>query len=210
MSPEETTFTVFFIVLTAIIGRELQKLSSTKNTILDRTILSTTNIRSFECDSSDDDSSSGGKNLISDFDKAMNITNNESQTSFENDSPRNRFLDPLYVSKLEEARTIAVAQLDLAFEILDVMKERTLTSSPVVYKCLIDACGRCGDTDRATELLKRMHSDGIVADGVVYSCLVTAFSTESTRRKAAGKTDLPGEFKFLTSPLRISSSFCSQ
>ena len=55
-----------------------------------------------------------------------------------------------------------------------------------------DACGRCGDIDRATKLLGRMHEDGIVADGVVYSSLVAAFSAESSMRKTSGKSDLPG------------------
>ncbi len=200
LSAEETTFTVFFVALTAVIGRELQKMSSKKNLIMDRTILSTTNFRitddSDHSSISDDNSSirSGGKDLLSTFDRVLNSSDDDTEVQVGDSSHRSRFRDSLNASKLEEARSIASAQLDLAFEMLDVMKERNLTASPVAYKCLIDACGRCGDTDRATDLLRRMHDDGIVADGVVYSCLVSAFSTEkSIWGKASGKSDLPGE-----------------
>ncbi len=93
---------------------------------------------------------------------------------------RVKFTDSISKSKVDEAKATAVAQLTLAFEILDIMKERELKAEPIVYKCLIDACGRVGETERATKLLKMMHDDGIVADGVVYSCLVSAFSVENT------------------------------
>ena len=196
MSPEETTFTVFFISLTAMIGRELQKKSSTKHSKMEKTILSTNNNDTTYGDgigSADNFStlSEGGKSLLSSFDKVINFSHDDPERLPEDSLYKNRFLDPLHVSKLEEAR--ARAQLDLAFEVLGVMKERNLSASPVAYKCLIDACGRCGDTDRATDLLKRMHSDGIVADGVVYSCLVAAFSAESAWKKTCGEVDIPGE-----------------
>jgi pentatricopeptide repeat protein len=76
---------------------------------------------------------------------------------------------------------------------LKMMRHRNLKGDPAAYQCLIDACGRCGDTQRATQLLGRMHEDGIVADGVVYSCLVSAFSTETAWRKVSGHVteDLP-------------------
>jgi pentatricopeptide repeat protein len=71
------------------------------------------------------------------------------------------------------------AQLGMAFEMLTMMKKRALQADPDAYQCLIDACGRVGDTKRATELLAKMHEDGIVADGTVYACLVSAFSAEN-------------------------------
>ncbi len=75
------------------------------------------------------------------------------------------------------------------------MKERGLRADPEAYQCLIDACGRCGDTNLATQLLSRMHEDGIVADGVVYSSLVSAFSAESAWKQVSGEAqeELPGE-----------------
>jgi len=106
-----------------------------------------------------------------------------------NEPPRKRFLNPLHMSNVLEAKETAKAQLGLAFEMLLMMKQRQLKADPYTYQCLIDACGRCGDTDRATTLLSRMHEDGIVADGVVYSCLVNAFSSENAWKKLMGNKD---------------------
>ena len=110
------------------------------------------------------------------------------------DAPRSRFYDALSVLEIEEARETARAQLGLAFEILGILRKRGLKADPESYQCLIDASGRCGDTERATKLLSWMHEDGIVADGVVYSCLVSAFSAENAWRKLTGKNEeeLPG------------------
>ena len=90
-----------------------------------------------------------------------------------------RFRDKLSDLQIEEAKAKGRAQLGLAFEMLTMMKKRALQADPEAYQCLIDACGRVGDTKRATELLAKMHEDGIVADGTVYACLVSAFSAES-------------------------------
>jgi pentatricopeptide repeat protein len=84
---------------------------------------------------------------------------------------------------LEEARATAKAQLDLAFEVLLMMRNRDLMPESFAYQCLIDACGRCGDTGRVCELLGMMHEDGVVADSVVYSCLVKAFSVDAGKKK---------------------------
>jgi len=102
---------------------------------------------------------------------------------------RSRFTNTLSTLEIEEAKVTAKAQLGLAFEMLDMLKKRSLKAEPEAYQYLIGACGRCGDTERATQLLARMHEDGIVADGVVYSWLVTAFSAESAWRKLSGKAD---------------------
>jgi pentatricopeptide repeat protein len=77
---------------------------------------------------------------------------------------------------------------------LNMMKKRALKADPEAYQCLIDACGRVGDTNRATDLLAKMHEDGIVADGTVYACLVSAFSAESASawKKGTKEEDLPG------------------
>jgi pentatricopeptide repeat protein len=108
---------------------------------------------------------------------------------------KSRFTDKLTVLEMEEAKATAKAQLGLAFDILQMMRERTLKADPSVYQSLIGACGRCGDTERATQLLGRMHEDGIVADGVVYACLVSAFSAENAYKKKLGlqpdKANLP-------------------
>ena len=127
--------------------------------------------------------------------KENNAVDSNKAGSDKVEEPRSRFYDALSVLEIEEARETARAQLGLAFEILGMLRKRNLQADPESYQCLIDASGRCGDTDRATKLLSWMHEDGIVADGVVYSCLVSAFSTENAWRKLAGKNDedLPGK-----------------
>jgi pentatricopeptide repeat protein len=104
--------------------------------------------------------------------------------------PKERFRDKLSHSQVEEAKTKGRAQLGLAFEMLTMMKKRALSADPEAYQCLIDACGRVGDTKRATELLSKMHEDGIVADGTVYACLVSAFSAENAW-KGKSEEELP-------------------
>ena len=107
--------------------------------------------------------------------------------------PKMRFKECLTTSQIEEAKATGRAQLGLAFEMLTMMKKRALKADPDAYQCLIDACGRVGDTKRATELLAKMHEDGIVADGTVYACLVSAFSAESAWKKGSKEDeDLPG------------------
>ena len=129
--------------------------------------------------------------------------------------PRSRFQDSLSALQIEEAKATGRAQLALAFEMLTMMKKRGLKADPEAYQCLIDACGRVGDTKRATDLLAKMHEDGIVADGVVYSCLVSAFSAESAWKKTSGEAeeDLPGKFVLLAKswlscfPIRSTDNF---
>jgi pentatricopeptide repeat protein len=107
--------------------------------------------------------------------------------------PRRRFTDSLSALQIEEAKATGRAQLGLAFEMLTMMKKRALRADPEAYQCLIDACGRVGDTKRATDLLAKMHEDGIVADGTVYACLVSAFSAETAWKKGTKEEDLPGK-----------------
>lgn len=107
--------------------------------------------------------------------------------------PRRRFRDSLSALQIEEAKATGRAQLGLAFEMLTMMKKRALKTDPEAYQSLIDACGRVGDTKRATELLGRMHEDGIVADGTVYACLVSAFSADTAWRNGTKEEDLPGK-----------------
>lgn len=109
----------------------------------------------------------------------------------EGSKPRERFRDKLSVLQIEEAKVTGRAQLGLAFEMLTMMKKRGIKADPETYQCLIDACGRVGDTKRATDLLAKMHEDGIVADGTVYACLVSAFSADSAWKDNTKEEDLP-------------------
>lgn len=128
---------------------------------------------------------------------APTIDSKKSEVSAES-KPKMRFKECLTTSQIEEAKATGRAQLGLAFEMLTMMKKRALKADPDAYQCLIDACGRVGDTKRATELLAKMHEDGIVADGTVYACLVSAFSAESAWKKGSKEDeDLPGEYSWL-------------
>lgn len=78
----------------------------------------------------------------------------------------------------EEAREIAAAQLDLAFETLTTMGLRGLSTDADAYLSLMEACGRCGDTQRALNLLELMKHDGFVADSEVLACFISAFARD--------------------------------
>lgn len=80
------------------------------------------------------------------------------------------------LAEFEETRDVAIAQLDLAFSVLSTMKMRDLATDPDAFKSLMEACGRCGDTDRALQLMEKMKKDGFVTDGELYSSLMQAFA----------------------------------
>jgi len=182
-SPEVATFTVFFMAFTAVVGKELMGLSHDYGEVEEsKKILSTyshTNSSSGEIKSE----SESKHNEIYDTTKLM-----PNQTAA---APRSRFQDSLNTLEIEEAKATGRAQLGLAFEMLTMMKKRALKADPEAYQSLIDACGRVGDTKRASDLLARMHEDGIVADGTVYACLVAAFSADTAWRNGTKDEDLP-------------------
>ena len=128
---------------------------------------------------------------ISEPSGATTDSSQETKDEKKEEMPRMRFRDKLSDLEIEEAKASGRAQLGLAFEVLTMMKKRALRADPEAYQSLIDACGRIGDTKRATDLLTKMHEDGIVADGTVYACLVSAFSAETAWKGGAVEEDLP-------------------
>ena len=80
------------------------------------------------------------------------------------------------LAEFEEAKEVAAAQLDLAFSVLTTMNLRGIPTDPDAFTSLMEACGRCGDTDRALLLMEKMKKDGLVTDGEVYSALMKAFA----------------------------------
>ncbi|GAX14387.1 hypothetical protein FisN_11Hh155 [Fistulifera solaris] len=254
-SPEEATFTVFFMAFTALAGKELVEIASKKESN-DRTILSTyvsttsaTDDETVATDSDagdneidkvdekekeavaemktsrpnmggmfgdDEDENTPQKAIVSDDDESVNEKDKEETNESDNEDdtfktpeqengtesptstvittetqPKQRFRDKLSDLEIEEAKAAGRGLLRLAFEMLTMMKRRGLKADPEAYQCLIDACGRVGDTKRATELLGKMHEDGIVADGTVYACLVSAFSADSAWKDSAKEEELP-------------------
>ena len=191
---EVTAFTVFFMTYTAVVGKDLIAIDNEALDQVDsKAIVSTYK----ENKTKEEDDSRHIADLVDeivmDTDLPQTPTKKEREKksmvdSIPQKSPvRNRFNDKLSTLKIMEARETAKAEIVIAFEMLKMMKERGLSADPEAYQSLIDACGRCGDTERATQLLSRMHEDGIVADGVVYSSLVSAFSTENAWKQASGE-----------------------
>ena len=62
--------------------------------------------------------------------------------------------------------------IDVAFAVLARMTSEEVPPDEVVYRTLLDACGRCGKVQRAYEVLQAMAAAGITPDASVYSCLV--------------------------------------
>lgn len=206
---EVTTFTVFFMAFTAVVGKDLMAMSNDSLSQMDdQTILSTYTDRRTEKQKESDQIANFVDEIVMDADLPPSPSRERKERQMHSPPKvtqvRNRFNDKLSTLKIMEAKETARAELGIAFEMLKMMKERALRADPEAYQCLIDACGRCGDTDRATELLSRMHEDGIVADGVVYSSLVAAFSAENAWKQASGEAreELPGEYmtRFYHSP----------
>jgi pentatricopeptide repeat protein len=79
-------------------------------------------------------------------------------------------------AEYEEAREVATAQLDLAFDTLKFMEIRGMSTDPDVFQSLMEACGRCGNTKRALELIETMKRDGLVADTEVLVCFLASFA----------------------------------
>ena len=87
----------------------------------------------------------------------------------------------VYTSEFQEARIKALAKVDLAFSVLRAMTDlRCLDPDPDSYKCLMEACGSCGDAERATLLMGMVRKHGLVADSEMYSCYIDAFSVQSS------------------------------
>lgn len=175
-SPEVATFTVFFMAFTAVVGKELMGMSYDSENGEGKAILSTYSQGSTE------------------ETKSKTEMSEDSSSKKSAGSLKNRFRDSLNALEIEEAKATGRAQLGLAFEMLTMMKKRALKADPEAYQSLIDACGRVGDTKRASDLLARMHEDGIVADGTVYACLVAAFSADTAWRNGEKDEDLPGMY----------------
>ena len=81
------------------------------------------------------------------------------------------------IAQYEEARAVASAQLDLAFETLETLALRRLSADSDSYLSIMEACGRCGDTHYAVKLMELMKNDGFVADSEVLGSFIAAFAS---------------------------------
>jgi hypothetical protein len=137
----------------------------------------------------------GGKEAVSDaVVYIMNNSpcpdfNNQAQAAFDNLTTLAASIDPTKLSrdasllgsdealaKYEEARAVTSSQLDLAFDVLRIMGNRGLLSDPDVFRSLMEACGRCGDTKRALELIEGVKRDKLVTDNDILVCFMASFA----------------------------------
>jgi pentatricopeptide repeat protein len=223
---EVATFNLFFVSFTSVVGDLIIIPSNGTSCALDRSSVPPTNDFTKEnshvssprstldgADSSKISTETGPRDQTSDNESPVLVQSQSSQementrddsvctitSSPRYETARLRFRHSLKYLEIEESKAKAKAALGLAFEILECMKLRKLKAEPESYHCLMDACGKCGDTQRVSQLLVRMHEDGIVADSAVYSSLVTAFSSDTVLNVTTTGIDesyLPGEVYF--------------
>jgi len=96
-------------------------------------------------------------------------------------------------NKITKARAIAVAQIDLGYYTLKMMRMRKLPTESITYKALIEACGRCGISHRANLLMEMMTQDGLALDSETYFCFINAFSNNEGGAIPALTTDALSE-----------------
>ena len=153
-SPESTAFLLFFATFTSIIGRELSCVEQKHGT------------------SSDDSTEGFGGPLVppvalGSTQLVRGTSTRQSLMNLDND--------------LEVARTIAKAQIDLGYHTLSLMRARKLPPEPIAYKLLIQACGRCKVTHRASGLMDLLARDGLATNSEIYTSLISAFSNDDSQ-----------------------------
>ena len=153
-SPESTAFVLFFLTFTSIIGKELSCVEQKHGT------------------SGSDDSTEGftGPLAQSPAPGSSLVRGTSTRQSLMN-------LD----DDLEVARTIAKAQIDLGYHTLSLMRARKLPPEPIAYKLLIQACGRCKVTHRASGLMDLLARDGLATNSEIYTSLISAFSNDDSQ-----------------------------
>lgn len=87
---------------------------------------------------------------------------------------------PRRTQNAEELKAQARAQLGLAFHILRYLRYTLkFKADALTYRCLMNACGKVGDTGLGTTLMTLMHEDGCVVETDMYQTLVSAFSVKN-------------------------------
>lgn len=88
------------------------------------------------------------------------------------------------VSSYDEVKRAETSLIDLAtaFEVLEASQQWSNAVDEIVYRALIDACGRCGATDHAIRVLGMMHESGVTVDSLIYSNFVQSFSMNGDAR----------------------------
>lgn len=155
-SPEVTSFVLFFVAFTGVIGRELSAVKQ--------------NEYRFEIGS----------------DVYHPMLPQFSKKSIDQDSDQNsrRQRNNDFDDDMEVARTIAKAQVDVAYNVLQLMHTRKLPPEPAAYKLLIQACGRCKLRKYAPKIMELLARDRLAANPDIYTALIAAFSNDDSQLSA--------------------------
>ncbi|KAL9180662.1 hypothetical protein ACHAXT_011115 [Thalassiosira profunda] len=94
---------------------------------------------------------------------------------------------------MEVARTIAKGQIDLGYHTLSLMRLRKLPPEPIIYKLLIQACGRCQVTHRASGLMEMLARDGLATNSEIYTSLISAFSSDEGQPSSLALYQVQGD-----------------
>jgi len=202
-SIEVATFTVFFAIYCKVVGSEFEMIRNKFNhTLPRRESLASQIKRSVEtemdeslkrslvpdCATSICSPCSGtvSKSVITSETVAMLIPRHEqvslgTKVTQENntdaaDADENNSVDAIGEDDVEAAKLVADRQLDLAFSVLETKNLRGLPADQDSLRALMEACGRCGSTGRATQLITMMKNQYLTVDSEIYSNYLTTFS----------------------------------
>ena len=99
-------------------------------------------------------------------------------------------------------REQSASLMDLALQVMDSMKKKSVKPDEDLYRRLIEACGRCGLRERVLSLFKRMKNQGIEPDacthGVYVSAVAEAPEMQKTFENVLTLSDLPPDSLCLT------------
>ena len=87
-------------------------------------------------------------------------------------------------------------QLDAAFTVLERMKVESVQPDELVYRALLEACGRVGNYGKAYQVLAEMQAAGMATDASLYRTLFQAFFHANPDATAAGATLPVGALHF--------------
>ena len=146
-SPEVTSFVLFFVTFTGVIGRELSAMKK--------------NEYRFEI----------GNDV---YNPLLNQFAKKSMSQDSNQNSRRQRRNEM--DDMEAARIIVKSQVELAFNTLSLMHGRKLPPEPAIYKLFIQACGRCNLRSYAPHIMDMLARDRLATNPDIYTSLISAFS----------------------------------
>lgn len=202
-SIEVATFTVFFAIYCKVVGSEFEMIRNKFNhTLPQRESMASRIKRSVETEMDESSkrslvpdcatnicspfSGTVSRSVITSETVAMLIPRREniSLGTYETqeinrdaaDADEITSVDEIGEDDVEAAKLVADRQLDLAFSVLETKNLRGLPADQDALRALMEACGRCGSTGRATQLITMMKNQYFTVDSEIYSNYLTTFS----------------------------------